>query len=183
MYHIDDTRAGARACRHDSRLLKGHGIVAEQNKTGESGPVEAQKVTRRGFLEWMLGLMGGATALAVAGTALNFMIPGGKESGSKEAVEVIGADEIAVGDGKVVPFNNKPAIIVLTKPDEYVAYSAVCTHAGCVVTWQKDKKRIFCPCHAGMFDIEGNVISGPPPSPLPKYRVVKKGDKILLAES
>lgn len=157
--------------------------MVEQNRSGEGEPVKDQCVTRRGFLEWMLGLMGGATALAVAGTALNFMIPGGKEGGSKEAVEVADVNDIPVGDGKVVPFNNKPAIVVHTKQDEFVAYSAVCTHAGCVVMWQKDKKRIFCPCHAAAFDIEGNVVSGPPPAPLPKYRVVKKGDKIMLAES
>lgn len=156
--------------------------MAEQNTTGEVAPMEPGKVTRRGFLEWMIGLLGGVSALAVAGTAIEFLIPGGKEDSSNAPVQVGTLSEYPVGEGKVVPFKNKPAIVINTEKG-LVAFSAVCTHAGCVVTWEKQKKQIFCPCHGGTFDLQGNVVSGPPPSPLKKYRVTTQGDKILLSEA
>jgi cytochrome b6-f complex iron-sulfur subunit len=46
------------------------------------------------------------------------------------------------------------------------AFSPVCTHFGCLVNWDYNKKFFLCPCHAGKYDIDGNVISGPPPKPL-----------------
>jgi Rieske Fe-S protein len=46
------------------------------------------------------------------------------------------------------------------------AMSATCTHLGCQVRWDGDGKRFRCPCHGGVFDVSGNVVSGPPPRPL-----------------
>ena len=50
--------------------------------------------------------------------------------------------------------------------DEFLALSAVCTHLGCNVRWRQQESRFACPCHAGFYDADGNVISGPPPRPL-----------------
>ena len=49
---------------------------------------------------------------------------------------------------------------------EIIALSAVCTHLGCNVRWRREQSRFACPCHAGFYDEQGNVISGPPPRPL-----------------
>ena len=46
------------------------------------------------------------------------------------------------------------------------AFSATCTHLGCQVHWEADKKRFLCPCHGGVYDAGGRVIEGPPPRPL-----------------
>lgn len=53
-----------------------------------------------------------------------------------------------------------------TEDGEVLALSAVCTHLGCNVRWREDESRFACPCHAGFFDMDGNVTSGPPPRPL-----------------
>ncbi len=50
--------------------------------------------------------------------------------------------------------------------DGVIAYSAICTHAGCPVNgWVADKRLLRCPCHRGLFDPRrgGMVVSGPPP--------------------
>ena len=48
--------------------------------------------------------------------------------------------------------------------------SATCTHLGCQVRWETDKKQFFCPCHGGIFDREGIPRKGPPKEPLHRYR-------------
>jgi quinol---cytochrome c reductase iron-sulfur subunit, bacillus type len=46
------------------------------------------------------------------------------------------------------------------------ALSATCTHLGCQVRWDGDAKQFRCPCHGGVYDASGRVVSGPPPRPL-----------------
>ena len=47
------------------------------------------------------------------------------------------------------------------------AYSAICTHLGCVVAYNDLAGVIQCPCHDGRFNpVSGAVVSGPPPAPL-----------------
>ena len=61
--------------------------------------------------------------------------------------------------------------MVIRTPKEFKAYSAICTHLGCLVDWESQKHEIICPCHAGTFDVEGRNVSGPPSRPLPLYQV------------
>jgi menaquinol-cytochrome c reductase iron-sulfur subunit len=61
---------------------------------------------------------------------------------------------------------------VLTKDGEdFVVYGPDCTHLGCAYRWDEPKQLFLCPCHAGVFDIDGNVVSGPPPRPLDRFDV------------
>ncbi len=63
------------------------------------------------------------------------------------------------------------------------ALSAICTHAGCQVSYQPGASggQLVCPCHGSVFDAtSGAVIQGPAATPLPKRRVVIH-DGILYA--
>lgn len=64
---------------------------------------------------------------------------------------------------------------VLRQGSGATVYSIHCTHLGCPYEWSPPAERFFCPCHGGVFDKNGNVVSGPPPRPLDRYetRVVK----------
>ncbi len=55
--------------------------------------------------------------------------------------------------------------------DGYRALSAVCQHLGCRVRWDDGAKQFQCPCHGGVYDRDGRVISGPPPRPLERFKV------------
>ena len=47
------------------------------------------------------------------------------------------------------------------------AFSAVCTHLGCIITWQPTDHHVwYCACHKGKYDRTGRVVGGPPPRPL-----------------
>lgn len=70
--------------------------------------------------------------------------------------------------------------IVRTTQSTYIALAPYCTHEGCGVTYNSASKQFDCPCHSGKFDIRGNVVSGPPPSPLNQYKVSLSGNILTV---
>ncbi len=66
----------------------------------------------------------------------------------------------------------------------YVAYSRVCTHAGCpVALYRAQSRELLCPCHQSVFDVvrDGAVVSGPADHPLPRLPIEVGSDGILRA--
>jgi len=55
--------------------------------------------------------------------------------------------------------------------ENFIAFSVNCTHLGCPVRWLEKAELFMCPCHGGVYYKDGAVAAGPPPKPLPRYRV------------
>ncbi len=102
----------------------------------------------------------GAQPTSPAGNAAP--APAGKRVGNTSQIGLNSA--LATTD----PKSGDPAVVVHTVGNKFVAYDAVCTHAGCTVQYDPSYKLLVCPCHGGAFDpAQGaNVVAGPPPSPL-----------------
>jgi len=80
----------------------------------------------------------------------------------------------------IVPVSGQ-RVIVLQAPDQQLfAFSAKCTHEGCTVTYQPAQSVLWCPCHDGRFDMNGRVLSGPPPQPLVKYEARRQPDGAIV---
>lgn len=129
-----------------------------------------------------LGLcVAGATVAAAAAAVYpvyRYLAP---ESGEEGAQKVEFAEtDLPEGEAKFFQHAGTSAVLVRTKAGEVVALSAICTHLGCVVQWVKEKQEFLCPCHAGQFSADGNVIAGPPPKPLPKIPVAVADGKITV---
>ncbi|HEX9100914.1 MAG TPA: Rieske 2Fe-2S domain-containing protein [Polyangia bacterium] len=91
------------------------------------------------------------------------------------------ASAIAVGESQQFryPTDADPCILVRT-PAGLCAYSQVCTHLSCAVVHRAGDNDLFCPCHHGVFDVaQGRPIAGPPTRPLPRIRLVERGDDIV----
>jgi ubiquinol-cytochrome c reductase iron-sulfur subunit len=70
-------------------------------------------------------------------------------------------------------------------PNGYLAYSKVCTHAGCpVALYQAEAKELFCPCHQSAFDVFDGArpIAGPATRPLPQLPLAIDSDGYLTAQ-
>lgn len=73
------------------------------------------------------------------------------------------------------------SVYVLTNDARtYIAMSNICTHLGCRIRWIAEQNHFFCPCHNGIFDASGNVISGPPPRPLNRFDVKVENDQLFV---
>jgi Rieske Fe-S protein len=85
--------------------------------------------------------------------------------------------EIPVGSGKIFP----DAQTVITQPQkgEFKAFSAICTHQGCVVGTVTNT--INCPCHGSKYSItDGSVVNPPAPQPLPAKTIKVEGDTLTV---
>ncbi len=140
------------------------------------------EMTRRGFFQWALGVAVVATVGGVVVPIIGYLWPPTRQAAGGAARVLVGATkDLPVGQAKVLPVNDKPVIVVNTAQGGVKAFSAICTHLGCVVEWNSSKQYIACPCHDGRFNATtGAVISGPPPTPLPPVRVSIENDQIYV---
>ncbi|MFI6156939.1 Rieske (2Fe-2S) protein [Kitasatospora sp. NPDC051170] len=126
---------------------------------------------------------GGAVALTGCGSSSGGSSSGGSDKGgaAKGPVDLGPATDVPVGGGKVY----REQKIVVTQPTEgqFKAFSAKCTHAGCIVD-QVKKQQIQCPCHGSRFSVtDGSVQEGPAPSPLPSYAVAVEAGNLKVTAS
>jgi cytochrome b6-f complex iron-sulfur subunit len=137
---------------------------------------------RRSFLNFLLGATVIVGIGGVINTLVRFLWPteeiigGGKAAGTTS----LPLSEIPVGGVKTVRHQGKPYIVVRQAAKVY-AVNAICTHLGCIVYWDSSIKQLACPCHTAFFDLNGNIITGPAPTPLPTAEVKVAGDQIIIS--
>lgn len=140
------------------------------------------EVTRKAVLT---GAGVGAAAVALAacsgGSSSESGAGASSSSGSSEPSGSAGSAQalaktadVPVGSGVIVDKT------VVTQPTagDFKAFSAVCTHSGCLVNKIADGT-IDCPCHGSKFSLDGAVVNGPASKPLEPISVRVQGDSIV----
>ena len=135
---------------------------------------------RRKFLVTFLAGLVGTAAAAIGWPLYRYLAPRGGEDAA--ATVVIPEAEITEGQAKFFQYAGSSAVLVRKRGGELVALSAVCTHLGCIVQWERDKQDFLCPCHGGHFSPEGAVLSGPPPKSLARIPFRVAGGMITVGE-
>lgn len=136
---------------------------------------------RRTFFDRVFKAVLGLWGAALAGVVITYLKTPSKLLGLQERAARVGpVGEIEVGNGRLVAHEREPFWVIRTGSDHLVALPATCTHRRCILQWDKESGRLACPCHAGAFDLNGNVVAGPPPRPLQPLRAEIKGGVIYV---
>ncbi|MER7520582.1 Rieske (2Fe-2S) protein [Streptomyces sp. NPDC126499] len=105
--------------------------------------------------------------------------PAGPTSPASPGRALARTSEIPVGGGKV--FKEEKVVVTQPSAGDFKAFSAVCTHQGCIVGKVADGT-IDCPCHGSRFRVaDGSVAAGPATRPLPTETINVSADTITLA--
>lgn len=133
---------------------------------------------RRKILISSLAVLGTTALVSLGYPVTRFVIP--PEEKNNDERLTIDKQEIPPGAAKETTFQGTPIIIIHRKESGFIALSRVCGHLGCLVGYDKFQSKLVCPCHAGAFNLEGQVISGPPANPLNRYDIKLTSQQIIL---
>jgi len=148
------------------------------------------KVSRRDTMKLTISAIGGFIGAALGIPAIAYIIgPATKTNESTDWLRVGSLSRIETGKPELfkvrvdqtvgwIEDEEEIALYVLTENGrDFLAMSNICTHLGCRARWIPDKDLFFCPCHNGVFDKRGYVVSGPPPRPLDVFTTkIEDGD-------
>jgi len=137
--------------------------IAERSK--------ADPINRRDFFNKSWKWLGILAAVEVAGMFTAFMFSGKAKNtrNVKQLLEAGPVDSFAVNS--VSAFMGGRFYLARQKDGGFIALSLRCTHLGCSVAWEEEKKRFICPCHSSAFDISGEVLNPPAARALDYYPV------------
>ena len=165
----------SRECLHCQECQEGGGCGVA------TAPPQPIKEDRRTFLSWLLG--GGV--IASMGSffypVVRFLNPPHIAEASINEVVAGKVQDLKPNSGKIVKFGNKPALLIHVNDTEWKAFSAVCSHLNCTVQYQETTRQIWCACHNGTYDLNGRVVSGPPPKGLEEFAVGIRGDEVVIS--
>ena len=145
----------------------------------------AQKKTRRSFLDFLLGASSVAWLASVLYPVIRYLKPlpragaVGPTRLTREELAKLEKEHFVI-----VPVSGKRVLVPQNAAQEVLAVDAKCTHEGCTVQYLAAESAIWCACHNARFDLDGRVLSGPPPRPLPKYATerLEDGGIMIVAE-
>lgn len=99
-------------------------------------------------------------------------------SAKAEGEALVKTADVPVGGGTVI--TDRKVVVTQPQAGEFKAFSAVCTHQGCLVNNVSDGT-INCPCHGSKFRItDASVAAGPAERPLPAESITEKDGEIFL---
>jgi len=144
-----------------------------------------RKHTRRGFLDLVLGTAAVGWVVSVVYPILRYLKPLPSTSGGGPIH--LTSDEVSKLDSQkfvIVSAGTKRVLVLEDAQQKLHALNARCTHEGCTVQFVPAQGLVWCACHNGKFDVDGHVLSGPPPRPLTVYPVSRdeEGDILIVQE-
>jgi menaquinol-cytochrome c reductase iron-sulfur subunit len=154
---------------------------------------DKNELSRRNFMQAAIWGIGGLIGIGFGVPAVAYVVgPSLKSQQAQTWMRLGPTSKVELGTPTLFTFTSQTqtgwivnseevSVYVLSKDGrDYIAMSNICTHLGCHVRWITDQNLFFCPCHNGEFDVNGTVISGPPPRPLNRYEVKVENDQLYV---
>jgi menaquinol-cytochrome c reductase iron-sulfur subunit len=154
---------------------------------------EKKELSRRNFMQTAIWGIGGLIGIGFGVPAVAYVVGPSLNSQQTQTWMRLGpTSKVELGTPTLFTFkvqtqtgwiesSQEISVYVLsTDGRTFIAMSNICTHLGCHIRWIADQNHFFCPCHNGVFDASGNVVSGPPPRPLTRYDVKVENGQLLV---
>lgn len=121
--------------------------------------------------------LAGAAGLGVAACSTESKLGHAQTPTPTAPVDLGDAAAVPVGGAKL--YREQRLVVSCPAKGEYKAFSAQCTHAGCVLD-KLEANEGNCPCHGSRFDVTtGKALKGPATAPLPAVPVKLKDGKLV----
>jgi menaquinol-cytochrome c reductase iron-sulfur subunit len=154
---------------------------------------DSNRLNRRQFLSTLTWAIGGLISAGLGIPAIAYIIgPAIQDTNTQNWISLGSTAKVELGTPTLFKaritrrtgwIENEEELSAYVRTDngrDFVAMSNICTHLGCRVRWVSDQEEFFCPCHNGVYDKDGNVVSGPPPRPLDQFQVKVQGDELFI---
>lgn len=155
---------------------------------------DEKKITRKQFMSLVTGAITALIGLGLGIPAIAYIIgPALKKEESQDWIRLGSTSKVELGlptlfktkiqrqTGWIVNEKEISVYVLSENGREFVAMSNICTHLGCRIRWIADREEFFCPCHNGVFDKDGQIVSGPVPRPLDRFDTkVEDGQLFIL---
>jgi Rieske Fe-S protein len=150
-------------------------------------------VSRRDTMKLAIAAIGAFIASALGLPAIAYILgPALKSDDSQDWLRLGSLSKVEIGtpalfkptvkrqSGWIVDEQELGVYILTEDGQNYTAMSNICTHLGCRVRWIEDREQFLSPCHNGVFDKLGYVVSGPPPRPLDVFQTKVEDGNIYI---
>lgn len=153
---------------------------------------EEEGMSRKTFLGWAAAGLGGLIGLTLGGAGTGYVLSPAFQKKDEDWVDIGPAKAIKPGKPTKVDFvvrkrdawttseKRSSAWVMTGDGEHFMVYDPRCTHLGCPYRWDDARKQFLCPCHSAVFDVDGQVVSGPPPRPLDRYQTKVVGGRLLI---
>lgn len=127
---------------------------------------------RREFLNKLWKGLGIIASLEFAGVFLGFLFSGKEDKGQLTPKQIFDAGDVNLFQpDSVTAFRGGRFYLARLEDGGFIALSIRCTHLGCSINWEENKKSFVCPCHSSSFSIDGDVLNPPAPKALDYFPV------------
>lgn len=154
-------------------------------------PTPARGSNRRAFfvrvIQGVHAVIGGTLAFVLGGAVLAPSFAKRKTtwlramdlSGLKDDEPRTVTLRVARQDGATEAVDRK-VVFLIKSGGQVRAFDSTCTHLGCRTRYNAETRQIECPCHGGVYDLEGRVVAGPPPTPLEAVVTRVEGEHVMV---
>jgi cytochrome b6-f complex iron-sulfur subunit len=156
-------------------------VTSQKKRTSVDSVQSLENNTRRSLLNRLWLALIGLSLVEIAwlvGSFLKPMKPNHTSGKAPKRIDAGPADRFS--PNTVTAFPQGRFYLACLDNGGFLALSRRCTHLGCTVPWDPEKKQFACPCHASVFDIRGDVIQSPAPRALDRFDVFIENNRVIV---
>ncbi|GAB64149.1 MAG: hypothetical protein DWB56_11735 [Candidatus Jettenia sp.] len=153
--------------------------------------------SRRKFLKIASHTLGGALAAGIVAPLVGLAVhPLMKETvyGTENFINLGSLEDFPVGVPKKMTITSSKmdawnifeglvmgSVWVIRQEDNsFNVFSTNCPHLGCGIDWGQEENKFLCPCHGGVFDVDGKTLAGPSPRDLYAFETKVENNNVLV---